>query len=445
MKHLFPIFLFLILTAACVQPVDIPPAPQEVFVKCILMNDTVQTVELYYSGAIGADRFEPVENAVVRIEDSAHDSYNFSYAGNGHYLSDFRPHSGRTYTLDIRIPDRERITASVRFPKDMRVGSRFFPPIEAVDSASEFSSRLIPWDWSPSLIFDYLDWGVFKDITDHSLNSFIYSYMPGIIYLLETNYPEALYVLGFNEKDGQIRRAEHLATTHLFADPTNAGSKTYSSGDPMIQADGDIRSYYEYCMASHYDGLPLHDGYLRIVSPAIYENGLDSLHVCGPRPKRGISFSNWSEYETTTFGSLPLKLNASSYFAVVGDISYNYWFEDERAERSSLYFCAVSESYDRYLQDCRSMSAEKSGDLLGSLYSDASRIYSNIEGGYGIFGAMYVLRHDCDLEQFPEGTEYPRGEVGIDISGNPIILPPALSKRDLSFPYNPYPAPLPSL
>ena len=35
--------------SGCVQPVEIEP-PAE-FVKCILMNDTVQTVTLLYSGA----------------------------------------------------------------------------------------------------------------------------------------------------------------------------------------------------------------------------------------------------------------------------------------------------------------------------------------------------------------------------------------------------------
>ena len=56
------IVCLLLAITGCVQPVGIQPAEErEVFVKCVLMNDTVQAVTLLYSGPMVAERFEPVE------------------------------------------------------------------------------------------------------------------------------------------------------------------------------------------------------------------------------------------------------------------------------------------------------------------------------------------------------------------------------------------------
>ena len=306
-----------------------------------------------------------------------------------------------------------------------------------------------------------------------------------MLYLLHGDYPEAMYVVGVNEKEGQFQRAAHLGTTHLYADPSNLSRQKFRSNPderieewPSNPGPQTVEAYHRHlksCIDARYDGLSLYDGYIRIASPKAYDNGagplifngpygqfdrsgynshyvenldrpidtviFDSRYYCNPTDGHDHSAHDYiltdNAWRTTTL--MHHGVDASSYFSIFGDISYNYWFEDERAERSSLYFCAVSESYDRYLRDCRSMSTEKSGDLLGSLYSDASRIYSNIEGGYGIFGAMYVLRHDCNLKSVPKGTAF---DYAYDSEGN---LFPITAGSDFSLPHIAYPAPLPNL
>ena len=415
MKHLFPIFLFLILTASCVQPVDIPPAPQEVFVKCILMNDTVQTVELYYSGAIGADRFEPVENAVVRIatdtvKQSAvppgsdpkppYATYEFNYAGDGRYISDFQPHH-RTYHLEVLIPGRERISSSVTYPTVPTVIGHFIPPMNWLNDdhdglwdrlGEEGYFHLLPWNTDIRPYRAQID-ELRKTVGDERL---VHSQIPGTAFSLDS-CPRILYIIGFNEKNGRLQRAQHLATTHRYVDPSNSIRRSYYSGDPVVRTESTVRLYYEYGIASAYDGLTLHDGYLRIVSPENYDNGLDSLYICS----NTYVFVNDYPFR---------KFNFSNTFAIVGDISYDYWLGDGRAERSFLYFCSVSDSYDRYLQDVQRVLPN--GDVLSTLYTDALKLYTNIEGGYGIFGAMSTQRYDCELHKLP-GFGYPY-DLGYD-------------------------------
>lgn len=51
-RFILCVAVLIVAVSGCVQPVEIePPADRDVFVKCILMNDTVQTVTLLYSGA----------------------------------------------------------------------------------------------------------------------------------------------------------------------------------------------------------------------------------------------------------------------------------------------------------------------------------------------------------------------------------------------------------
>lgn len=71
------------LLTACVQTVVIPPSEPSVAVKGILMNDTIQQMSLYYSGAIHATNFDPVENASVVVSETGGIEHFFTYAGEG--------------------------------------------------------------------------------------------------------------------------------------------------------------------------------------------------------------------------------------------------------------------------------------------------------------------------------------------------------------------------
>ena len=124
----------LILLSSCVQPLEIEPQWEEppVVVHSVLRRVgldlykdaqyTTQTVELYYAGATGQAEPPEVQEAEVTIycKDNG-ETYSFTNEGNGVWSSEFTPDYDCTYSLEIKIPCRETITAETRSPEEVRV------------------------------------------------------------------------------------------------------------------------------------------------------------------------------------------------------------------------------------------------------------------------------------------------------------------------------------
>lgn len=416
------VILLLSMMTGCIQPVEIaPPEERAVVVKCILMNDAAPTVELYYSGAIGDTHFDPVEDAQVMISTKAGSVYPFNYEKDGRYLGHFLPNPGQSYHLTVLVPGRDTISATTTIPERFEMNSTFFPPEEWLEDSERIKSTLyIPELSTPD--FPMYDWEEYYRIYPWTFGksskaieamrseggSSMLDLMPGMVFSVVSSWPRVMYIVASREEGGKMVQAKHLATNHLLADNANLGEKVYHSEDNVI-SEPPLRQQFECEIGTHYEGLPLHDDYLRIVSDDDYDNGLGKIY-----------------HLVYTLGSaLPNDYlhESSSFFTVVGDFSYNYWGEDGKTIRSSLFFCSVSEEYDLYLQDCHRQVASMKGDILATLYSNATNNYTNVHGGFGIFGAMFVLRHDCDLKRRP-------------LSGYPF---------DLYAGYPPYPARLPEL
>ena len=81
------------------------------------------------------------------------------------------------------------------------------------------------------------------------------------------------------------------------------------------------------------------------------------------------------------------------------------WGKNASADHPVLYFCVPSAEYDLYLQQTRRLLNDK-GDMLSSLYTDVSNNYTNIQGATGVFGALNVLRYDCDCSGSPRDKEH---------------------------------------
>lgn len=420
-KQIFFFLNLLLLIAGCIQTVEVhSPEEREIVVKCILMNDEVPTVELFYSGAVGDTHFDPVEDAQVMISTRAGATYRCNHEKNGRYIGDFRPNPNQTYHLIVLVPGRDTISATTTIPEKFEMETAFFPPEEWLDDSDRLLEDLfIPELSTPD--FPIYDWQEYNRIYPWSLGkkgvnemrstggSSLMDLMPGMIFRLVDSWPRVMYIVGTREEGGRMVRVKQLATNHLLVDNANLGEYVYHSGDDAA-IDTSLQVRFEHAIDSRYEGLSLHDNYLRLVSDGDYDNGLGMVYRL---VNRGQVFD--------------LFCDASPYFSVVGDFSYNYWGTNDERLRSSLYFCSVSEEYDLYLQDCQRQITAMKGDVLASLYSNATNNYTNIKGGFGIFGAMYVLRHDCDLTKKPGG------------------VPPMYAISDYYEEYPPYPAPLPEL
>ncbi len=401
----------LLAAAGCVQPVEIaPPEEREVFVKCILEKGaTHQQVLLLYSGGIGEDQFEPVTNAAVTIN-----GHKFENLGDGLYDRLMEPRSGETYTLQVDIPGRERLEATTTMPGYFAFQSIMIPPeertkeIEVISNTVSYYPFVRDCMWMQDIVLSSYEQA--KQLGGRTLNA----EMPGMLFRLDSLslgniFPlrahHHLYILGrMEDSTGVIAPIRELATNHLLVDKVNENGRSYQIATEPAIPDTAIKPKYERIIKKYYEGLALHDGYLRIDYPENYDNGLRNIY----------------ETREISYHEKPYTIDVTRYFVIVGDFEYNYWgTTDLKQAHPVLYFCSVSEEYDRYLRSVQTALVNAEGDLLSTLYGEASG-YSNVKGGYGIFGAVSTLRHDCDLKW---GYYWMAGYV----------------------PYSPYPAQLPAL
>ena len=376
----------------CIQPVEIaPPVEKQIFVKCILDSGTeIQRATLYYSGGTGQDSFEPVTDAEVTVS-----GVPFQSVGDGVYEGLMKLGSDMIYQLKVFVPGFDTLEATTRVPEFFYVGSDFNPPEQWLEDDAYNEVDLNPW----SLMISNTASRRMHARGGRSLSSV----MPGMVYWVSsTGGPHHLYVLGrMEDSTGVIAPISQLATNSQLVDNVNANGKTYRAQGDASLMNNDRKLKYERDIASHYEGLALHDGYLRIDIPDNYDNGLRNVYNLLYPALSGINPDDNPHWDPS--------LDVSRYFSVVGDFNYNIWGKyDWKLPHPVLYFCSVSEEYDRYLRSVQASLAEKKGDLLTTLYQENAE-YSNIRGGHGVFGAVITLRHDCDLYHVPgwvEGTFY---------------------------------------
>lgn len=400
----------LLAATGCVQPVEIaPPAEREVFVKCVLEKgkDTQRAV-LLYSGGIGEEDFKPVENATLVINGpvksySRKKDYRFNHIGNGVYEVSLEPVDGGEYSLKVAIPGRDTLEAVTRMPQSFSVSSLIIPPEIWLEEGNDNKPDLNPWAFFKC----HISYERMRASGGRSL----LSEMPGMIFHLDSLAHHHLYVLGrIEDSSGVIAPITQFATNHKLVDKVNANGKKYGLYMDAEISGASSRQRYDVYTKQCYSDLSLHDGYLRIDFPEDYDNGLRDIYQ--------VILSSGQEPEEA------VRIDATRYFAVVGDFNYEYWGTfDRQKPHPVLYFCSLSEEYDRYLKSVRALFTNAEGDLLTTLYRESSG-YSNIRSGYGVFGAVSALRHDCDLQK-----EYVFGG----------------RKKGQYVPYPAYPAPLPEL
>ena len=382
----------LLAATGCVQPVEIePPAEREVFVKCILEKGRYeQRVILLYSGGIGDDQFQPVTNASVIVNGPTSmyphpKDYAFHPVSDGIYEGGVEPIDGGVYTLKVVVPGRDTLVATTTMPGRLFFKTQIIGPLQAHFEPFEPSNPVWDYHWLGGILEYRESYEIMKEMGGTCMES----EMPGLRFRLESEEHHHIYVLGrIEDSTGVVAPIRQLATNHLLVDNINTNGRQYRASATSLYTDNPKLIEYEYLIKQHYDGLTLHDGYLRIDYPENYDNGLRNIH------------NLWgSELHEANI------IYPTRDFVVVGDFEYNYWgVLDRETPHPVLHFCSVSEEYDRYLRSVQASLADAEGDLLSTLYGEAGG-YSNVQGGCGVFGAVSSLRYDCDV-QYRSYNEY---------------------------------------
>lgn len=373
-----------LLLSACSDPVEISwKGERQVSVYCILTRDSLQMVKLSWVPSLQEGQEEWVDDAQVMIKDKWY-AYPGKKVNDGEWAVSLTPMPGETYWLEIKLPDGKIITAETTCPNEKILveADVYQPEIWLEEELENLRQQQPPlaYDLGVCQFFNESLYRQFKEKKDVTT---LHHEMPGLVFLLEDNV--ICYITAaFHHRDGQLTSIRYLATNHAEVDNFNVIKKQYLFEDYYLPSGNELRDRYDQSTYSKYNGLVMHDSFLRIEQTQDYDNGLRNVY-----PVSGHVFSPINAFE-------PIK-TANKYFTVVGSFE-NAVFDKNigpEDDYTVLYFSSVTKEYDRYLKYLYEQKKKAEEDLLTSLYSDNTDIPGNIEGGTGIFGAIRVKAFSC--------------------------------------------------
>lgn len=337
-RFLFIIFSMLItLMHSCVEHIEMDPEEKmPVIVNCVLENTDTQHLDLYYAKRPLQSSRIPIENAEVSITGGG-GKYSFEWNGE-YYESKMRPKAGAFYSLNISISGKDSISARTRYPQKIYVIRDGF-------SRGEGSV-----DFGPA---GYYSIGT-NSTADHKLLEDVTVWVtPEIVKYVAVPWEEVPFMYDYVVVDSL--QVDGIFTDHAGVDDFNVGNKKWENVVDMTYMEnyyfGYLNQWEKY--KAHCMGLPMYGTFLRII-------------------------------HTKTFEGLTIG-NDNGYF-----ILFPYADFKKYPGYSPRYrFRVLSEEYDKYLRDivCKKVIH---GDEFSTYYSPED-VYTNIENGRGIFGAVYEL------------------------------------------------------
>ena len=384
-RFIIGLFVLAWLELFCSDPVSIEwQGDREVVVSCILTRDTVQTVNLSYSSSMQDGKVEFVDSAEVVI--SGIYVYNGYKSGPGEWTVPCQPLPGKEYQLEVRLPDGRVLLAETRFPEILALNSvELYQPESWLYEEEE--NWLLPVEDENErylltkdlpLFCRHFDEKLFNEFKRAEHATSFHHEMPGLLFRLEPNV--VCYIsAAFHEKGGELAPIRYLATNHLEVDNFNVTKLRYRFDDYASISGNALRDRYDRETFPRYDGLAMHDGFLRIVQTEGYDNSLKDVYQVSIPP-----FSGADQF-------LPIEA-ANQFFTVVGSYASTVFDKNVSPDDAypMLFFSTVSEEYDRFLKYVYEKGIKIQEDLISSIYSDSRDLPGNIEGGYGIFGSIGV-------------------------------------------------------
>ena len=289
-KALTKSILCLMAVTSCTESIDLSSEfERKVTVNLILENKDSQELTLCYNSKAGDFRYEPIEEADVRLFDGDTEVGRFKHKRFRSWALDYRPVPGHTYRLTVDVPSFERITAQTTMPHNVRIQK--YKDDETTNDRHKSFVQEMPE--SPYWIFVMLR---------HTTSM-----------ILENN-------------DLQIEPEDNLSSclgsNHIALDNFNAN-------DFLMFTDMNLESGESFN----------HDGYLRIG-------------------------------KTSALNEYPIIFFIESFLS-----------------NAIVVFRAASDEYDKYLKSSliKAQAYEAKDDP--SAYFEENVVYSNINGGLGIFAA----------------------------------------------------------
>jgi len=411
-KYLYLLFLTAFSITSCIEDVSINPIGERtIVVECILVKDTVQILHLYEMANLYESKITPVENAkisLLRLHADKRDTVaTFKRKEREIWLSCYEPDFGSHYILEIVTENGDTIKAATTFPEDLRLISSTksmrsykgaiktdIDTISYVCKSSEVhighytemilsSDRLYAReDGKPFKAYNLPYEGSCKMwIYPHADNTFFGPPGSTMNYLREEEYV-------FRGTDQP--NTAYAVTDHPGADNFNIVPGKLSDLDVCLVSEKD-NAYLSQYGARHElfyqwylnncPNLPLHNHFVRINHPAGFTNGLKIEDIKDSYHSSQHSFFITADYADT----YP---------------PYRYVFGKHTPNLASGCVNEVrflSDEYDSFLRDIVVQSMNNDNFVLSEY--DYHNIYSNVQGGFGIFGAELVTWEEPELIQ----------------------------------------------
>ncbi|MBQ7750084.1 MAG: DUF4249 family protein [Bacteroidales bacterium] len=335
------------LMASCVEPVDFSPAENlPLSVHCILTRDSVQTLSLKVLSPHGTAVPQALPDGIrVMLSGKGQDEcWEFRRNTESEWACAMVPEYGGRYSLSVSTADREILSAETTFPQEFYV--KQFMKIR------------------PGLVINYLYCSCELRIRRFYHDYYTYEDLRGAAYRKSAN-------LWIFHKEGQ-----DIATTHPLVDDFNQTEKTVGEL-PCFRKDS-VKLWktsifsQKIWIRDKYSDLPMHSQMVRLRFPTGFTNG----------------------YPYDELNDSPLYSDQS--FILITDYPRDY----EPTEGGIFDIYAVSDELDLYLKDIYQKEQNKGRDIR--YVYDHDNVYSNIQGGTGVFGALVYREQERALRGYKD-------------------------------------------
>ena len=380
--------IFLLFSAlffwGCVEEIAMDPGERTVVVECVIDNeDKVQTVNLSYSATVSDKTYPKVEEAEVKISFALDTFYTdfedghtvivdtsgcheFVKVADGVWQAEFEPIEYARYTLEVKVPGYDTIIAKTVFPPRISIPKKFFMSY----AVTTYDNRKI---WIYGLDYNPIT-------SKYEIAEYIYG--------------SDRYVDNFNLTEVTKDDIEE------FRWPKNLDMDALLYGTPSR-----IPGWYLFMWGQDWTPYPVHPYLVNSKSDIWQEYDAVILGVPLWPNDYGYNFHDrylrWEYHGPECKGSTRKKYNNFREKIIVERDTNAMWiavnFKPYRHcvphPLSRLVFDSVSEELDKYYKDVitfEQMQQQPFTDLT-ELW-DRFEVYSNIEGGEGIFGAAYRVK-----------------------------------------------------
>jgi hypothetical protein len=375
-RHIIQICMIVLSLAAgltsCVKDIvmDAREKPQ-VVVVCILKNEPVQELTLHYTkGALEKERVPVAEAEAVLIDDSIRREVgHFKKQKDGLWALDYEATPGHQYRLEVSVPGYGLMTSEQRMPLPLQMlalGEAFSWP-----DGLRSPNVAIPSEGG---------WGSFVP------NAEDFDFLPKgskMYFLLDVPDPLWLCARNYDSKTGQHSTAEVICTNYP-ADPFNLTGELYAPPQRTDIPNPYVEGSHVSVLYPNLEGAPLHRGYLRF-------------------PARDLSKEKGWWFSVS--GSMTGKYNCKDFYQFYyGDMGLA---EPLMPDEGYLQVSAVSSDLDTYLVDAFHKQEIKASADLSTIYL-RDNLYTNIDGGLGIFGGQlsWKFQWSDEYEYIDDGKKH---------------------------------------